>query len=217
MYGLVRNFVVLNGDERSGQDQTWVSFGTRQSGRENEIDNYEVLDDEINAWLATVYAKTDQVIFVSDSCHSATVARGNAPVSRGLEPDERSHLLGRMAYTQLDEYHGIHIGAARDKEFAAETAGDDGKYYGLFTWHWAKALQQAQVGETWNQVFKRAQTPVVGKRGEAQRPQLEGERHRQVFGGRLTPPVASVAVSSVKGEKIKMNVALRSYFVSSRV
>ncbi|MEN8221152.1 MAG: hypothetical protein ABFS56_33340, partial [Pseudomonadota bacterium] len=109
-----------------------------------------------------------------------------------------------MAYTQLDEYHGIHIGAARDKEFAAETAGDDGKFYGIFTWHWAKALQQAQAGDTWNQVFKRAQTPVVGKRGEAQRPQLEGERHRQVFGGRFTPPVATVAVSSVRGERIKI-------------
>ncbi|MEN8220215.1 MAG: caspase family protein, partial [Pseudomonadota bacterium] len=35
----------LNGDERSGQDQTWVSFGTRQPGRKNEKDNYEVLDD----------------------------------------------------------------------------------------------------------------------------------------------------------------------------
>ncbi|TGO02838.1 hypothetical protein PN36_18255 [Candidatus Thiomargarita nelsonii] len=200
----------LNGDERSGQDQTWVSFGTRQPGRKNEIneineiDNYEVLDDEINAWLAAIYAKTAQVIFVSDSCHSATVARGNAPVSRGLEPDERSHPLGRRAYTQLNEYHGIHIGAARDKEFAAETAGDDGKFYGLFTWHWAKALQQAQVGDTWNQVFKRAQTPVFSIRGEAQRPQLEGERHRQVFGGHLTPPVATVAVSSVKGERIKI-------------
>jgi hypothetical protein len=194
----------LNGDERSGQDQTWVSFGTRQPGRENEKDNYEVLDDEINAWLAAIYAKTDHVIFVSDSCHSATVARGNAPVSRGLEPDERSHPLGRMAYTQLDEYQGIHIGAARDKEFAAETAGDDSKYYGLFTWHWAKALQQAQVGETWNEVFKRAYTPVFSIRGEAQRPQLEGERYRQVFGRGFSPPVATVAVSSVKGEMVKI-------------
>jgi len=194
----------LNGDERNGQDQTWVSFGTRQPGRENEKDNYEVLDDEINAWLAKIYAKTDHVIFVSDSCHSATVARGNAPVSRGLEPDKRSHPLGRMAYTQLDEYQGIHIGATRDKDFAAETAGDDGKYYGLFTWHWAKALQQAQVGETWNEVFKRAYTPVFSIRGEAQRPQLEGERYRQVFGGGFSPPVATVAVSSVKGEMVKI-------------
>ncbi len=194
----------LNGDEPSGLDQTWVSYGTRQAGRENEKDNYEVLDDEINAWLAAIYAKTEQVIFVSDSCHSATVSRGNVPVSRGLEADERSHLLGKMPYTQLNEYHGIHVGAARNKEFAAETEGDDGKDYGIFTWHWAKALQQAQVGETWDDVFKRAYTPVFSKRGEAQRPQLEGKRYRQVFGGKLTPPIATVAVSNVNGNLVKI-------------
>ena len=197
----------LNGDEPSGLDQTWVSYGTRQAGngRENEKDNYEVLDDEINAWLAAIYAKTKHVIFVSDSCHSATVSRGgNVPVSRGLEADERSHLLGKMPYTQLDELHGIHIGAARNKEFAAETDGDDGKDYGIFTWYWAKALQQAKVGETWDDVFKRAYTPVFSKRGEAQRPQLEGKRYRQVFGGKLTPPIATVAVSNVNGNLVKI-------------
>jgi len=198
----------LNGDERSGQDQTWVSFGTRQPGREYDKDNYEVLDDEINAWLAAIYAKTDQVIFVSDSCHSATVARGDVPVSRGLKRDERSHPLGRMAYTQLDEYHGIHIGAARDKEFATETFGDDGKRYGIFTLHWAKALQQARMGETWDEVFKRAATQVVSIRGDVQRPQIEGERDRAVFGGHFTPPVATVSVSSVKGEWVKIQAGM---------
>ncbi len=162
----------LNGDEpRDHKDETWVSYGTREPGRENEIDNYDVLDDEINAWLAAIYAKTDQVIFVSDSCHSATVARGKASISRGLKLDKRSHPLGRKAYTKLDKYYGVHIGAARDDELAGETLAEDRKHYGLFTWHWAKALQQAHKGETWHQVFKRAYTPVVAQRGEAQRPQ----------------------------------------------
>jgi len=194
----------LNGDEQSGLDQTWVAFKTRQPGRENHKDNYDVLDDEINAWLAAIYAKTSKVIFVSDSCHSATVARGKeVPVSRGLQKDKRSHLLGKMCYTKLEQYHGIHIGAARDDEFAAETVGEDGKHYGIFTWHWAKALQQAQKGDTWNDLFKQAHTPVVSKRGEAQRPQLEGERYRQVFGGiNKTQPVATIPVSNVQGDLV---------------
>jgi len=200
----------LNGDERNGQDQTWVSYGTRQSGRENEKDNYDVLDDEINAWLAEIYAKTEQVIFVSDSCHSATVARGKVPVIRGLEQDDRFHPLGKMTYTQLKEYHGIHVGAARDKEFAVEIFGNDGKNYGLFTLHWAIALQLAQVGETWNEVFKRVYTLVVDRRGDAQRPQLEGERYRQVFGGDFSPPVATIAVSNVKGERVTIQAGAAS-------
>jgi hypothetical protein len=194
----------LNGDERSCLDQTWVAFRSRQPGRENHKDNYDVLDDEINAWLAAIYAKTSQVVFVSDSCHSATVARGKeVPVSRGLQKDKRPHLLGKMCYTKLEQYHGIHIGAARDDEFAAEILGKDGKYYGIFTWHWAKALQQAQKGDTWNDLFKKAHTPVVSKRGEAQRPQLEGERYREVFGGqKITAPVATIPVSNVQGDLV---------------
>jgi len=75
----------LNGDERrSGKDQTWVSYGARANTISDDINNYDVLDDEINSWLAAIYAKTAQVIFVSDSCHSATVARGAAPICANL-------------------------------------------------------------------------------------------------------------------------------------
>jgi hypothetical protein len=194
----------LNGDELHGQDQTWVSYGTRQPGRHNDKDNYDILDDEINAWLAALYAKTDQIILVSDSCHSATVARGSVPVTRGLKRDERTHPLGKKTYTQLKNYQGIHIGSARDKEFAAETRRNDGKHYGLFTWHWAKALQQAQIGQTWNEIFKRAYTAVVAIRGDAQKPQIEGQRHRQIFGNKISPPTATVSVTEVNGERIKI-------------
>jgi hypothetical protein len=191
----------LNGDERSGKDQTWVTFGSR-GNRMAHKDNYDVLDDEINAWLAAIYAKTDQVIFVSDSCHSATVARGSAPISRGLKRDDRYHPLGKITYTQLDKHHGIHVGAARNHESAAEAIGKDGKQYGLFTWYWTKALRQAQVGETWYDIFKRAYTPVVGKRGLAQNPQIEGEHNRQVFGGNFTSQAPTVSVTKVNGKSV---------------
>ncbi len=192
----------LNGDEQSGYDQTWVSYGTRDGG--GDKDNYDVLDDEINAWLAEIYAKTKQVIFVSDSCHSGTVARGQAPIGRGLERDEREHPLGKMAYTQIDNYHGIRVGAAQDKELAAETIGDDGKHYGLFSWHWAKALGEAQVGETWANIFKRAYAPVIDERGQAQTPQIEGEKNRVVFKGDFAPLVETVSVIDVKGERVEI-------------
>jgi len=194
----------LNGDEQSGNDQTWVSYGTRESAEGGDKDNHDVLDDEINAWLAKIYAKTKQVIFVSDSCHSGTVARGQAPIGRGLERDERYHPLGNMAYTQIDKYHGIRVGAAQDKDLAAETTGDDGKHYGLFTWHWAKALREAQVGETWANVFKRAHTPVILERGQAQTPQIEGEQNRPVFKADFAPLVQTVSVIDVKGQRVEI-------------
>lgn len=180
----------LNGDERSGKDQTWVSYGARTYTTSKDINNYDVLDDEINSWLAAIYAKTAQVIFVSDSCHSATVARGEAPTSRAVKKDNRSHPLGKRAYTE-QKYQGIRVGAARDNELARETTPrKDGKIYGLFTWYWAKALQQAQVEETWHDVFKKTYTHI----SFWQKPQIEGERSRQVLGGDFTPLPSTVSV-----------------------
>jgi hypothetical protein len=194
----------LNGDQvRSGIDQTWVSYGSR-ANNSNNIDNYDVLDDEINTWLAAIYAKTDHVIFVSDSCHSATVARGEDSNSRSIKKDQRHHPLGKIPYTNIDKYYGIRIGSARDKESAIETFQEDGKAYGKFTWHWARALQQAQADSTWNDVFKRAYMQVVTSRGRAQKPQMEGERSRQILGGNFIPLPPTITVSYANSHQVEI-------------
>jgi hypothetical protein len=187
----------LNGDEpRNGKDQTWVSYGARTHTMNKDINNYDVLDDEINAWLAKIYAKTEQVIFVSDSCHEATVARGAAPTSRAAKKDNREHPLGKRAYTQIEKYQGIRVSAARYNESTVETMHrEEGKIYGLFTWYWAKALQQAQAGETWNDVFKRTYIPIASWRGQMQIPILSGERRRKILDGNLTPLALTISVS----------------------
>jgi hypothetical protein len=187
----------LNGDEpRNGKDQTWVSYGARTHAMSKDINNYDVLDDEINAWLAKIYAKTKQVIFVSDSCKKAIAARGVAPTNRAAKKDNRKHPLGKRAYTQIEKDQGIRVSAARDNESAAETMPrEEGKIYGLFTWYWAKALQQAQAGETWDDVFKRTYTTIASWRGQAQTPLLSGERSRQILDGLLPPLTSTISVS----------------------
>jgi len=49
----------LNDDELDGKDETWVSYGARK-GESKETDNYDVLDDEIDAWLTELYEKTNR-------------------------------------------------------------------------------------------------------------------------------------------------------------
>jgi hypothetical protein len=187
----------LNGDEpRNGKDQTWVSYGARTHPMSKDINNYDVLDDEINAWLAKIYAKTKQVIFVSDSCNEAIVARGAAPSNRAAKKDNRKHPLGKSAYTQIEKNQGIRVSAARDNESAVEIMPrEEGKIYGLFTWYWAKALQQAQAGETWSDVFKRTYTPIASWRGQAQIPLLSGEHNRKFLDGLLSPLTSTISVS----------------------
>ncbi|MEN8218937.1 MAG: caspase family protein [Pseudomonadota bacterium] len=196
----------LNGDEPSGYDQTWVSYGARTRSDNKDKDNYDVLDDEIDKWLSNLYQKTKNVIFVSDSCHSATVARGAAAMSRAIEEDKRPHLLGKRLYQPLKTHYGIHIGAARDNESAIELAQKDDQYYGLFTWYWTQNLQQAQIGETWNDVFKRTYAQVTTERGMAQHPQIEGEHRRQVLApgfSALSPTIPIIRIISKSRVKIK--------------
>lgn len=199
----------LNGDEGSGQDQTWVSYGARKDETEQR-DNYEVLDDEINEWLTKLYEKTNEVVFVSDSCHSATVSRGQAAIARAVERDTRSHPLGKRQYAQPAKHPGVRVGAARDQESAIEIPTEDDQYYGLFTWYWVQALQQARDGETWNDVFKRASTQVIARRGDVQCPQLWGERGLQVVGGGFTPMKPTIPVTDVDGNLVTIGAGYLS-------
>lgn len=182
----------LQGDERSGYDQTWVSYGARRNTSQHldgaHLDGYDILDDEINAWLSALSQKSSQIVFVSDSCHSATVSRGEAVGTRAIREDPREHPLGERQFPRFADFPGVRIGAARDYESAIEIQAENQKHYGLFTWYWAQALQQAQSGETWNDVFKRAYTRVTVQRNDVQRPQFEGDRRLRIAGGFLPMP-----------------------------
>jgi hypothetical protein len=182
-----------------------LSYGAR-TGRDG-IDDYDVLDDEINAWLAKLYAKTDHVVFVSDSCHSATISRGGRQV-RAVEMDTRPHLLGKRPYKRLKTHRGIRVGAARDHENSVERPKENNQYYGLFTWHWIQNLQQAQASDTWNDVFKRTYAQMMTKRGFIQQPQMEGERDRLVIENGFTPlpPTIPVYIDYEYKERVKILV-----------
>jgi len=192
----------LNGDESRGQDQTWVSYGARSNNQAHK-DNYDVLDDEINAWMAALYAKTDQIVFVSDSCHSATVSRG-AELIRAIDQDNRQHILGKLTYTRATTYHGIRVGSARDFESAIGKSRGDGQYYGAFTWHWVRNLQQARMGDTWHHIYKRTYTQLTAERGIVQRPQIEGEHRQHVLGGGFTPQPPTISVVKITPHWIKI-------------
>jgi hypothetical protein len=180
----------LNGDEadNDGMDETWVSYRSRSSTDKHK-DNYDVLDDEIGAWLAQLYAKTDKVVFVSDSCHSATVSRASQAVVRAVKKDKRPHLLGKGTYAKPTTDLGIRVSAARDDQTAEDGFKKDKKTYdyGLFTWHWVSNLEKAKAGYSWHDVFKRTYAQVttikgIEKQPDMSQPQLEGEQRSVLLG-----------------------------------
>lgn len=190
-----RNF---HPDEAETYDQTWVPYGSRRAMDKHPKNRCDILDDEINEWLSAILDKTDQVVFVSDSCHSASVCRGkDAPAIRAAPADDREHPLARREFKTRRLSGGVFIGAARDDESAGEFIAETGANHGLFTWFWAQAMQQAQPGDAWNDLFNRMRRRVTQRR-ITQHPQIKGPRNLPVFGGRFEPapprlPVIEVA------------------------
>ncbi|MDM8541873.1 caspase family protein [Desulfococcaceae bacterium HSG9] len=196
-----------NEDEREKQDQTWVSYGAR-SGRFAGIDNHDILDDELNEWLQPVFAKTQQAIFVSDSCHSASVTRGDV-VMRGGPPDEKAHPLAIRKSKSAKFKTGVRIGAARDDEKAGEADFQNGKRHGLFTYYWAKALEQACPGAAWSDLFKKV-SAQVNCRNSKQRPQMQGMGELTVFSGDFKPTPNKILVSEVVGTEAQIDAGFLS-------
>ncbi len=188
-------------------DSTWVSFGSRVQGEVQpkqddggiDLNKFDILDDEIGEWLIPIYAKTDNIVFVSDSCHSGNMTRGNAPKVRGITADLRPHPLGKRKFAHPKEIGAI-VGAAREDQWAAEYEAPDSKSYGLFTWNWVQALVQTRPGDTWEDAFKRTVIMIGNVRDTQQHPQIIGKVKRAVFGGDFPPTVQSISVGDVSGD-----------------
>ncbi len=198
---------------RSGQYETWVTFGAR-SRKSAGLDDYDVLSKEISQWLAPLYAKSRAVVFVSDSCHSATVSRGLSTGVRAGPPDPRPHPMILQRADTPTSMPGVRIGASRDTESAVELDVEHGgqcldgsKCQGVFTWYWVQALQQAKPGDRWSDVFNRAYTLVTSQRSVSQRPQLEGQIQGPVFGGSIKPAETTIPVTAVNAASRTVTLA----------
>ena len=162
----------LHPEEREEFDQTWVSYGAR-TAHYNGIDQWDILDDEIREWLSLISDQADQVILVSDSCHSGSVTRGQSPLkTRAAMRDKREHPYGEKKFRDDIEENGVFIGAAADTEQAGEYIPDD-ITYGLFSWFWAGSLESAKSAETWHDLLWKTRIQVQAERGR-QTPQISG-------------------------------------------
>jgi len=147
------------------------------------LDQFDLLDDELNEFLGELATRSPNVVFVADSCHSGTITRGDgALLTRAVPIDTRPHPLGARTYLQ-SKASWVAIGAARDKEAAMEYFDKSTRRkQGAFTWFWAKALESAAPSDTWRDVFKRA-SAMLAYEGYRQQPQFDGDGSRTVLDG----------------------------------
>jgi hypothetical protein len=236
----------MNGDERqeTGEDSTLVSYGSRSgsgssgaTGNEGRsvtenLDDYDILDDELETALARLANKTQNLVFVADACHSGTITRGDSSMAtRGIEADSRPHPAGDM--TPLDpnaKRSWVAVGAAQVSEKAVEYLGDDKQKYGAFTWFWVRALQSTTGEDTWQMVYERVGAMMRGALSRQQNPSFEGNVLMKVFGGLVeeipkkfivtsTFPVVRLNVGTFAGvaDKSEFRVEKESVLTNTRL
>lgn len=199
----------LNQDEPGKFDRTWVTWGSRHHKNSSDINNYDVLDDELDEWLIPVIQTARQVVLVSDYCHSASVTRSaDAPRVRAAPIDMRVYPFGKRRYKRLDDDRGIRIGSAGGTQSAVEHFNEDRSTFGLFTWYWMSVLQDAKPGQTWNDLFRKVETKVRSVQGYSQEPWITGQYSKQVFGGEFVEPSRLLPVSRSEGQSVYIDAGL---------
>ena len=202
----------LNHDEASGMDQTWVTYGARAASKHHDgLNDFDIIDDELCQWLIPIASKAAYVVFVSDSCHSATVTRSLTLQGRALPADSRRHPQGKQKRVSLPA-NVLRIGAAMDDQTANEFMTMEGNVYGLFTWHWCQALSDACPNETWDDVFQRACLRLADSVGWRQHPQRSGGANRSIFNGAFQPPSTVIRVTGIQdnGKTVRLSAGMLS-------
>jgi hypothetical protein len=184
-----------NGDEPDGWDETLLLQDARSGGV------HDLVDDELNGMLARLYAKTENVSVLLDSCNSGTATRAaTAGTARArLQPPAGSTTLRQAGPTGglRDEWlpaemaHAVVFTAASDGTSALET---DGR--GVFTTAFVQVLSEAGKDPlTWAAAARRI--PDLVKASSPQIPYFQGDLEREVFGAEARPRPPSWEVKSV--------------------
>lgn len=196
------------GDETDGRDETIVPY---DSGHIGPYPNLDITDDELNALLGRLTAKTSNVTFVFDSCHSGTAIRG-AGLTRSTPPDkrtppEREHIAGAVIRGVSEGPSDLRAQNARyaliSGAMAQELAYElhiDGQSYGALSWTLGDELRRAGADATYRDIMDVVKARVTA-RYPSQHPQLEGPGDDQfVFSSQSLSP-APFVLAAPRGDK----------------
>lgn len=192
----------VSSDEKDGWDETIVPQDSRQGGI------FDISDDELNALVRDLQAKTQNITVILDSCHSGSAVRAGAEVRRA--PDDLrappaapvgSARAGREGSTDLRDLalDYVLIAAARSNELANESRTDEGQQRGALTHQLTRTLRAAREPMTYREVIEEVGGAVTAL-FPSQHPQAEGLRlNTKVFGTGEVPVAPHFVVSPSSG------------------
>lgn len=155
-------------------DNTMLAYDSRA----RELDgSFDFSDDELHSLLRALTERTDQVLVVTDCCHSSGATRGDGDAlgTRAANSGSRGVSLARLGAlwpadidyyddddaAEFDELPYVHIAACEDYQEAGEIE-IDGEKYGTMTWFLVQALEVVRADESWRTLIERVRTRVAG-------------------------------------------------------
>lgn len=207
----------LNGDEPDELDETLILHDSRSKGV------HDLVDDELNGMLASLYARTTHLVAIFDSCNSGTVTRDGMETVRFQSPEadyqsERlivadkagsaSDSLPETVAGTGDEAAGMSTAAMPEAVFVSAaadgTSAVEKDRAGLFTSSLLQVLTEAGGGPlTWAQVALRV-PPLISAAHGYQVPYFQGNLNQAAFGlQRLSRPIGWT-VTAVNGERFSL-------------
>ncbi|HXJ93693.1 MAG TPA: caspase family protein [Terriglobia bacterium] len=175
----------VTGKMISGLDETIVPYDSRDP--EGKV--FDISGAELHGLLLQLAAKTKNLTFILDSCHSGTLVRGarvrSIPADTRTPPPPPSYAVaatrGLEDISDPTSPKFAFIAAATSKESAFEHFAG-GKDHGALTYFLARQLRSAKAGATYRDIMD----SVIGNVSAnypAQHPSLEGaEADQYVFG-----------------------------------
>jgi hypothetical protein len=168
-------------DERDKLDESIVPADSR-------LGVEDIRDKVLRTYFNRILDRGARLTVILDNCHSGSGARGLATGAhaRSVKRDSRD-VADAVRYGQRPESRGaLVLSATQDNDSAWETRDGEGKFHGVFTWAWMRAMRDASSGEPAVQTFLRAQarvrteppfqSPVIAGTSEAKLAPFLGDR-----------------------------------------
>ena len=200
----------VTGKKISGLDETIVPYDSRDP--EGKV--FDISGAELHGLLLQLVAKTRNVTFILDSCHSGTLVRGarvrSIPADTRTPPPPPSYAVPT---TRGLEDPGLSSAAPTYTLIAAATSKEDafehfagGKDHGALTYFLAQQLRSAKAGATYRDIMDSVIGNVTANY-PAQHPQLEGaEADQFIFGDGSSLAHAYVTASAVDAHRVTLEV-----------
>jgi len=195
------------GKQISGLEETIVPYDSRDPNGQV----FDITGAELHGLLLQLAAKTKNITFILDSCHSGRLVRG-ARV-RGIKADNRkppdqpppyavaTRRLGEAGSEPSLRY--AFIAAATSRESAFEHLAG-GKEYGALTYFLVQQLRNSGSGITYRDVMDKV-NGIVTANYPSQHPQLEGAAADQfVFGDASSLSRTFVTAVPLTGTRVSL-------------